>query len=123
MITIPYTGANKIVDLLEVGGGQQVMLRVKFAEVSKQAEESLGFNFGGNDGTSIYGGNVGANTLGIVPGSAGPPPTPNLLAIPAGALARRACLELVRSEPWRLHILSTPWKRTACCAHWRSRTW
>jgi pilus assembly protein CpaC len=86
LITIPYTGANKIVDLLEVGGGQQVMLRVKFAEVSKQAEETLGFNFGGNDGTSIYGGNVGANTLGIIPGSAGPPPVPNLLAIPSGAL-------------------------------------
>ena len=49
-IALPYTGANKIVDLLEVGGGQQVMLRVKFAEVSKQAEEELGFNFGGNDG-------------------------------------------------------------------------
>jgi pilus assembly protein CpaC len=87
LITIPYTGANKIVDLLEVGGGQQVMLRVKFAEVSKQAEETLGFNFGGNDGVSIYGGNVGANTLGIIPGTPGPPPTPNLLAIPAGALS------------------------------------
>jgi pilus assembly protein CpaC len=86
LIAIPYTGANKIVDLLEVGGGQQVMLRVKFAEVSKQAEQTLGFNFGGNDGTSIYGGNVGANTLGIIPGTPGTPPVPNLLAIPSGAL-------------------------------------
>jgi pilus assembly protein CpaC len=88
-ITVPYTGANKIVDLLEIGGGQQVMLRVKFAEVSKQAEQTLGFNFGGNDGVSIYGGNVGANTLGITPGtpaSGTTPGTPNLLAIPAGAL-------------------------------------
>lgn len=84
---LPYSGASKIVDLMEVGGGQQVMLKVKFAEVSKQAEETLGFNFGGNDGVSIYGGNVGGNPLGITPGSAGPPPTPNLLAIPAGALS------------------------------------
>jgi len=87
LIALPYSGSSKIVDLTEVGGGQQVMLRVKFAEVSKQAEEELGFNFGGNDGTSIYGGNVGANTLGIIPGTAGPPPTPNLLAIPSGALS------------------------------------
>jgi pilus assembly protein CpaC len=88
MVALPYAAGNKIVDLLEIGGGQQVMLKVKFAEVSKQAEQTLGFNFGGNDGVSIYGGNVGANTLGITPGtpaSGTTPGTPNRLAIPAGA--------------------------------------
>jgi pilus assembly protein CpaC len=66
-IALPYSGANKIVDLLEVGGGQQVMLKVKFAEVSKQAEKELGFNFGGSDGRSIYGfgGGIGPNSLGL----------------------------------------------------------
>jgi pilus assembly protein CpaC len=83
-IAVPYSGSGKIVDLLEIGGGQQVMLRVKFAEVSKQAEKELGFNFGGNDGTSIWGGNTGANALGIIPG--GSLTAPNLLAIPSGAL-------------------------------------
>jgi pilus assembly protein CpaC len=82
-IAVPYTGTGKIVDLLEIGGGQQVMLRVKFAEVSKQAEKELGFNFGGSDGTSIWGGNTGANALGIIPGGVA---TPNLLSIPTGAL-------------------------------------
>ena len=83
-IALPYSGANKLVDLLEVGGGQQVMLKVKFAEVSKQAEKELGFNFGGQDGHSVWGGNVGANTLGILPGGL---TEPNLLDIPSGAVS------------------------------------
>ena len=83
LISVPYSGANKIVDLLEVGGGQQVMLKVKFAEVSKQAEKELGFNFGGNDGNSVYGSNLGNNTLGIDPGRG----ETILLAIPAGTLS------------------------------------
>ncbi len=84
LIAVPYSGGGKIVDLLEVGGGQQVMLKVKFAEVSKQAEKELGFNFGGQDGTSIFGSNLGKNTLGITPASA---TTPNLLLIPSAALS------------------------------------
>jgi len=84
-VALPYSGTNKIVDLLEVGGGQQVMLRVKFAEVSKQAEQELGFNFAGADGTSIYGSNLGKNSLGIIPG--GNSTTPDLVAIPSGALS------------------------------------
>jgi pilus assembly protein CpaC len=88
LISVPYSGSNKIVDLLEVGGGQQVMLKVKFAEVSKQAEKELGFNFGGNDGTSIFGSNLGKNTLGISSGGVGPGSgATSLLAIPTGALS------------------------------------
>jgi len=83
-IALPYSGANKIVDLLEVGGGQQVMLKVKFAEVSKQAERELGFNFGGQDGRSVWGSNLGPNTLGILPGGLA---SPNLLDIPSGAVS------------------------------------
>ena len=54
------------VNLLEIAGGDQVMLQVVFAEVSKTATESLGFNFGltGQDG--FGGSNIGTvNPLGI----------------------------------------------------------
>ncbi|MGD0770720.1 MAG: type II and III secretion system protein family protein [Tepidisphaeraceae bacterium] len=87
-IALPYSGANKLVDLMEVGGGQQVMLKVKFAEVSKQAEKELGFNFGGNGGTSIWGSNLGPNALGVVSNNASgivPGVLPNFLSIPASA--------------------------------------
>lgn len=69
---------------MEIAGGQQVMLKVKFAEVSKQAETELGFNFGGSDGTSVVGSNFGANSIGVTPG------TPNLLATPSGILSDTA---------------------------------
>jgi pilus assembly protein CpaC len=82
-LTLPYAGSSKIVDLMEVGGGQQVMLHVKFAEVSKQAEAELGFNFAGADGMSIYGNNTGTNPLGLVPQGT----SPTLLSIPSGALS------------------------------------
>jgi pilus assembly protein CpaC len=83
-IALPYAASTHIVDLMEVGGGQQVMLKVKFAQVSKQAEQQLGFNFGGQNGSAIYGSNFGPNSLGIQPGGTG---GPNLLLIPASALA------------------------------------
>lgn len=87
-IAMPYTSTGKIVDLLEVGGGQQVMLRVKFAEVSKQAEKELGFNFGGNGGTSIWGSNIGQNSLGVATSGTGlTSGGGNFLTIPAGAAA------------------------------------
>jgi pilus assembly protein CpaC len=50
---------GKVHNFLEVSGGQQVMLQVKFAEVSKKAEKDLGVNFGGTDGVSIFGNNGG----------------------------------------------------------------
>jgi pilus assembly protein CpaC len=70
-VAAPYSAGNKLVDLLEIAGGQQVMLKVKFAEVSKQAEEQLGFNFGGSDGVSVFGSNTGANSLGLLNTSPG----------------------------------------------------
>ena len=45
---------GKVHNFLEMAGGQQVMLQVRFAEVSKSAMRSLGVTFGGTDGvTSI----------------------------------------------------------------------
>jgi len=66
--------APKILNLLQIAGGQQIMLQVRFAEVSKSAETQLGINFGGSDGLSFLseGGQLGTNTFaasGAVPGT------------------------------------------------------
>jgi pilus assembly protein CpaC len=53
----PY--AQKVLNFLEVAGGQQIDLQVRFAEVSKAATNQLGFNFGYNDGRSFMGNNIG----------------------------------------------------------------
>ena len=42
-----------------ISGGQQVMLQVRFAEVSRSALSSLGVNLGVSDGKSFVGSNVG----------------------------------------------------------------
>jgi pilus assembly protein CpaC len=52
-------GPTKVANLLEVSGGQQVMLEVKFAEVSKSAMSQLGVNFGYTDGKTFFGNNAG----------------------------------------------------------------
>jgi pilus assembly protein CpaC len=54
----PYAGKSKIVNMLEIGGGQQVMLQVRFAEVSKDATTALGINWGIAGGVSQFGGSV-----------------------------------------------------------------
>jgi len=56
-LAAPY--GSKVLNLLEIAGGQQVMLRVRFAEVSKDATSALGVNFGFSDGTSFFGNNIG----------------------------------------------------------------
>jgi pilus assembly protein CpaC len=55
---------GKVHNFLEIAGGQQVMLQVRFAEVSKSALRSLGVSFGGTDGISSVGTNgVGNGSL------------------------------------------------------------
>jgi pilus assembly protein CpaC len=56
-IAAPY--APKVQDFLQISGGQQVMLSVRFAEVSRSASTALGVNLGGTDGKSFIGSNVG----------------------------------------------------------------
>lgn len=58
-VATPYS--PKVINLMEVGGGQQVTLQVRFAEVSRDAIRNLGVNFGltGNGG-------FGANVIGGV---------------------------------------------------------
>ena len=55
-IAAPY--APKILNYLVVSGGQQVMLSVRFAEVSRTAVTGLGVNLYGTDGRSQFGTNV-----------------------------------------------------------------
>jgi pilus assembly protein CpaC len=50
--------APQVVDLLEVSGGQQVVLKVRFAEVSRNLQTNLGFNAFATDGTFTGGLNV-----------------------------------------------------------------
>jgi pilus assembly protein CpaC len=52
----------KVLNFLEVGGGQQVMLQVRFAEVSRSATSQLGVNFAMTDGIFSVGNNVGQVT-------------------------------------------------------------
>ena len=60
----PY---GKVLNFLEISGGQQVSLEVKFAEVSRSASNHLGVNLGFTDGRSFGGSNVGqVNPLGII---------------------------------------------------------
>jgi pilus assembly protein CpaC len=71
LIASPF--APKIINTLEVAGGQQVSLQVKFAEVSRTATNQLGVNFGINDGTSVFGSNAGGvSPLGVDLNGAGP---------------------------------------------------
>jgi len=55
----PY--GTKIVNMMEVSGGQQVTLQVRFAEVSKTAVDALGVNFGSGSNSGF-----GANVIGGV---------------------------------------------------------
>ena len=50
---------SKVLNLLEVAGGQQVMLQIRFAEVSKSAISQLGVNLAYSDGASFLGSNIG----------------------------------------------------------------
>src|SRR5687768_643377 len=52
---------NKVLNLLEVAGGQQVMLQVRFAEVSKTATTALGVNLGFVDSSGAF----GASNIGL----------------------------------------------------------
>jgi len=72
------TSSPQIINLMKIGGPQQVMLEVKFAEVSRQSGRDLqaAFKLGGLG--SDFGGAVGVNPIG---GTAGPGGIPSLPSI------------------------------------------
>jgi len=81
-VAAPYS--KKIINLLEVAGGQQIMLQVRFAEVSKTATRQLGVNMGYSDGTSFGGSNIGnIAPFAVVPSQVTPDKV--ILGIPSGA--------------------------------------
>lgn len=43
---------GKVHNFMDISGGQQILLQVRFAEVSKTAMRNLGVSFGGTDGVS-----------------------------------------------------------------------
>ena len=51
--------AQKVLNFLEVSGGQQVVLQIRFAEISRSASTNLGFNFTAIDQTSSFSSLVG----------------------------------------------------------------
>ncbi|MGM0586762.1 MAG: type II and III secretion system protein family protein, partial [Pseudomonadota bacterium] len=63
---------GRVSNMMTVGGSQQVLLRVRFAEVQRNASKSLGFNWSFGVGTGNWGfeGNTGGYLAG---GSAGEP--------------------------------------------------
>jgi pilus assembly protein CpaC len=50
---------GKVLNFLELGGGQQIMLQVRFAEVSRSALSNLGVNGSFVDGAFLGGSNIG----------------------------------------------------------------
>lgn len=67
-----YAGEN-VTNLMSVGGTQQVMLKIRFAEMSRSASKSLGLNFGAlfnNANTSIGGQTNQFGVNGNTPGGA-----------------------------------------------------
>jgi pilus assembly protein CpaC len=60
--------SQQVVNLLEVSGGQQVVLKVRFAEVSRNLQTNLGFNAFATDGVftggiNVFSGNSPAGAL------------------------------------------------------------
>ena len=68
-----YAGEN-VTNLMSVGGTQQVMLKIRFAEMSRSASKSLGLNFGtlfNNSRTAVSGQTNQFGQAGNTPGGAG----------------------------------------------------
>lgn len=55
-LAAPY---GKVLNLIDVAGGQQVMLQVRFAEVSRSATSALGINLFAVSGSFVGGSNIG----------------------------------------------------------------
>jgi pilus assembly protein CpaC len=67
----------QIINLMKIGGPQQVMLEVKFAEVSRSSGRDLQIAFKQGNLKSNLGGALGVNPLGVI-GNSGAPSLPSL---------------------------------------------
>ncbi len=65
--TLAQSYGNKVLNLLEVAGGQQIMLQVRFAEVSRSVTSALGVNLGWSNSSGAFAGsNVGLQQFTLV---------------------------------------------------------
>jgi pilus assembly protein CpaC len=63
----PY---GKVLNLIEIAGGQQVMLQVRFAEISRSATNALGINGAMVAGSAMGGSNIGQlSPTALIPGA------------------------------------------------------
>ena len=70
--TLASSFGGKVLNLLEVAGGQQILLQVRFAEVSRSALSQLGVNINAINGSGFGGTNIGGfNNSPIFPGGEG----------------------------------------------------
>lgn len=68
-IAVAAPFSDKVLNFLEISGGQQVMLQVRFAEVSRSASTALGVNFDYASGAFTGGSNIGGlNPSAMMPG-------------------------------------------------------
>ncbi|MBV8780261.1 MAG: pilus assembly protein N-terminal domain-containing protein [Phycisphaerae bacterium] len=66
VVAVATPFSQKILNFMEVGGGQQVQLQVRIAEVSRTASSELGVNLGYTDGVGFGGSNIGGvNPFGV----------------------------------------------------------
>jgi pilus assembly protein CpaC len=89
-VATPY--ATNVLNFLEIGGGQQVMLQVKFAEVSRSASSQLGFSTFATDGTSRFGtmNGPGGDPIGALAAGAEGTVNPAVTVFGAGRLGSTA---------------------------------
>jgi pilus assembly protein CpaC len=73
-VAAPYS--PKVLNFMEISGGQQVQLQVKIAEVDRTASSELGVNLGFTDGVGFGGTNIGPSPFGITGGVIGEALTP-----------------------------------------------
>jgi pilus assembly protein CpaC len=50
---------GKVVNFIEIAGGQRISVKVQFAEVSRSVQNDLGINWGFSDGRNVFGSRVG----------------------------------------------------------------
>ena len=94
--TMAAAYSPRVMNMIEVAGGQQVLLQVRFAEVSRKATNALGVNFGIADGVSFLGSNIGQVSPltiadGVTPPALGvPPPSPSVTLFGRGVIGGTA---------------------------------
>ena len=111
-VASPYGEKSTVLNFLEVSGGQQVVLQVRFAEVSRSVSQGLGFNAFATDGRFRFGLNEGPGGTppgGLATGGAGTvdPSIPIYGAAQAGNASFELFLSALRSNNL-LRVLAEP---------------